>query len=861
MRGKRALDTLDEEIRDHIEREIQDNIDRGLSPGDARRQAMLKFGNVALTKENTRAVWVSLWLEQLLQDVRYTVRTLRRNPGFGTIVILTLALGIGMNTAVFSVFNAVVLRPVAYPNPERLMWLSTTGVEGDPPIVLGPDFVDWREQAGSFDRMVAYGNGDHTLETTNGATRVRLADVTEDFWDVSGARPATGRLPQPGERSVLVLSHAVAQRWFRGDPDVIGRTVTLDGRQVTIVGVLPEDFRFHFPGQPWPGFRPREVDAYQPLYISPVREAQIGLFNVIGRLKPGVTLEQARAEIEAIRTRIAQTHPNPYVFENYRTLRVVSLHDQLVGDAGRALSVLMVAVAFVLLIACANAATLLLARASTRHKEIAIRASVGAGRARVLRQCVVESLVLALLGSAAGLLLARLGVTRILHLDPQAVPRLAESTIDGRVLAVALCLAILTALVFGVAPALALWKVNPNDALKDAARSVSPHAGSLSARRLIVVAQIALALVLLIGAGLMLKSVWRLHAYPAGFEPARVLTMKLEFTRDLGPEQQFAFIDALLRALRSEPGVQAASISTHGYLLTRDLLVEDTPEPSPEDLARQGPIMINSTSAALVRVMGLRMVRGRWITDDEPTAVVNESLARREFREQDPIGRRIQLDAQGPFLTIVGIVADLRYSKLDAAPEPEVYVPYSQGGGLFGFIALIRGTGNPLALAPAIRTLISNVDKTQVPEDVMTLEQALADSIASRRWVLFLLGTFAAAALVLALIGIYGLMAYMVTQRVHEIGVRMALGAQRLEVVRMVVREGMAVTLAGIVAGVVGAVALTGLMSSLLYNVRPTDPQTFTVVPVALATTALLACCVPALKAAFVDPAIALRYE
>jgi predicted permease len=802
------------------------------------------------------------WLELMLQDGRYALRTLRVNPGLSAVVVLTLALGISMNTAIFSVFNAVILRPVPYPNPERLLWLSTVEKVDEPGIVLGPDFVDWREQATSFDRMLAYGAWDEAVVTPAGPMRARLANVTDDFWDLTAARLTAGRLPRPEERDVVLLSHVFAQRSFPEHLDGVGRTLTIDERQATVVGVLHEDFRFQLPASPWPGFRPKEIDVYQPIFISPIREGMIGLFNVIGRLRPGVSLDQARGELESIRKRLIQEHPNP--FGQAGMLRVVPLHDQLVGSAGVALRVLMAAVAFVLLIACANAANLLLARASTRKTEVAIRVSLGAGRGCVLRQCLMESLMLTLMGGALGLLIGRLAIAAIVRLDPHAVPRLAESTIDSSVLVVTLGLSTLTAVLFGLAPALALWRVNPIEGLREDARGTPLRPAGISVRGSILGAQLALAVVLLVGAGLMLKSAWRLTAHPPGFEPGRILIAKVEFSGAQyrnSPAREVAVVDAMLEGLRTQPGVEAASISTHGYSLTQHLVVEGRPVTPPGDRPHREPILINSTSSALSRVMGLRMIRGRWLADNEPTAVINERLSAREFPGQDPIGQRIRLDENGRFLTIVGIVADLRYTKLDAVPEPEVYVPYSQVEGMFGFIALARTTRDPVELAPAIRALMARIDPSQVVDEVMTLEQALAETIAPRRLNLFLLVTFAASALALALIGMYGLLTHWVTQRRHEIGVRMALGAQRREVVHLVVRRGMAIALTGIGAGVVGALALTRVMSTLLYDVAPRDPLTFTVVTAALATTALLACFAPALRAARVDPAVALRYE
>jgi putative ABC transport system permease protein len=658
----------------------------------------------------------------------------------------------------------------------------------------------------------------------------------------------------------VLLSDRFSQRWFSSDQQVVGRSVTINGRPVTIVGVLPRDFRFHFPHSPF-DIRPKDVDIYRPLFASSARSGPIFMLNVVARLRPGATLERARAEMETVRARIAQAYPNP--FEDRRRLRLVPLQEQLIGDARLALVVMLAAAMFVLLIACGNAASLLLARASVRHKEMAIRVAIGAGRGRVLKQLLVETLVLAAAGTAAGLLIARFGVEMILRVNPEAVPRLTEADMDIGVLGVVLSVSVLSAIVFGLAPALALWNVDPNHALKDGARSVSAGVGHVRLRRLLVGAELALALVLLIGAGLMLKSVWRMHAYPPGFEPGQVLSMEIEFPgrADVEVQKKIAFVDALLGAVGAEAGVEAASISTHGYG-SIFLIMEGERPLSPEERAARPAPLFNVTSAPLARVMGLRSVRGRWMNENEPVAVINEALARRDFSGSDPIGQRFRFMPDGPVLTIVGVVADLRYSKLDATPEPEVYVPYARSGvGLCCFVALVRTTGDPLALAPRIRTLVSEIDKTQVPDNVMTLEQALADSIAPRRLNLFLLGAFAIAALVLAVIGIYGVMAYSVTQRIHEIGIRIALGARRAEVIRMIVRQGMSVTLAAIGVGLIGALALSSLMEGLLYGVEPRDPLTFAIAAVALTATAVVACWAPALKAAHADPTSTLRYE
>jgi putative ABC transport system permease protein len=585
----------------------------------------------------------------------------------------------------------------------------------------------------------------------------------------------------------------------------------------------------------------------------------------VGRLDASTTLERARVELQHVRRRLAQEYPNAR--EAHRTLRVVPLQDQLIGAAKPALIVLLGAVACVLLVACANAASLLLARASARQREIAVRLSLGASHARVLRQLLTESLVLALIGSAAGLLIARLGIAALLRIHPYAIPRLTETTIDARVLAVVLGTAVLTALVFGLSPALALGRTRPHEAFRSGSggrRTFARGVPTGRSRGTLVSVQIALALTLVIGAGLLVRSAWRLHAYPDGFEPARVLTATLTFAgpRYGEPHASLAFVDSFLTRVRKVAGVEAASISTHGHRLAPGLPIEGAPASAPGAREQQPPIFINATSSALKQVLGLRVVRGRWFEDGERAAVLNESLARREFPGRDPLGHRVRFNPDAAPLTIVGVVADLKYSQLDQAAEPEVYVPYAtMADGLFGFHALIKTNGDALALAPTVRALMAEVDPTQVPDAMVSLEQSLGEAIAPRRLNLFLFGTFAAAAVFVAMMGVYGVMSYAVTRRLHEIGIRTALGASQADVIAMVMAHGLRLTTLGILAGIAAALVLTRFMTDLLYDVKPSDPWTFVVLPCALAVTALAACGIPALRAAFVDPAIILRDE
>lgn len=868
------LDNLGDEFRDHIARETQDNIDRGMPPAEARAAALRKFGNVTRAMEDTRAVWIPVWLEQLAHDFRYGLRMLLRSPAFTLVVVLTLALGIGLCTAVFSVVNAVLVRPLPYPHADRLVWVSDENRALKSEMVAGVDYLDWKAQAKSFDEMVAYGYSAGTLQTETDAQPHWFAEVTGNFWNLSGARPALGHLFRDGEDDAMVLSDALFEHQFGRNADVIGRTVGLDGRSVTIVGVLPPDFRFVLP-QVLPGLDSRgpsskQIDGYLWNPITPgteTRTAPRSIEMVAARLKPGVTVESAQSELAAIQQQIARENPG----WRYDTLKVLvlPLQQKLVGPARQGLLILLGAVGFVLLIACVNIASLVLARAASRRKEIAIRAAIGAGKGRVLRQLAGENLALTLLGGAAGLLLAGWAVALLVRLAPQSVPRLQEANLDWRVALFALGMTLAAGVVFGFSPAVSLWRSRLLDDLKQGGKTSAAASPGLRLRRLLVAAEMALAIVLLTGAGLLVRSFWRMNAHPPDFDPAHTLNVRLLLTgpryRDL--PQQRVFYQDLLNRVQRLPGVRSAAVI---YSPVHGIIRREGEPGQPSSQPRTAAYTV--VSSGFGRVLGLRLVTGRWIADREttPSVMINEHFARLVFGNSDPIGRRIVVPLMAPLsvpaprdvsATIVGIAGDLKYTRLDADPEPEVYLPYLQTTFLSGASVMVRSSEKASQIAPAVRTQLAEIDHAQAPGEMKTLEESLAESIAPRRFNLFLFGTFATAALLLALVGVYGVMAYSVTQRTHEIGVRAALGAGRIEIVWLVVRQSMGIAIIGIGAGLVGAFGLTRLMAGLLYEVKPFDPATFAAVALLLAATALLASGIPARRAARVDPLAALRYE
>lgn len=858
---------LEEEFRDHLERQIEADVARGVPADEARHAARRALDGVERRKEECRDMRRTQLADRLRQDISYACRTLRRNPGFTATVVLTLALGVGMNTAVFSVFNTVLLRPLSYPQAERLVWIATTDPAYNEEIVPRYDFRVWREQGRSFDRMVGYATTDNTIGTPQTAIRARVARVSDDFWEIARPPLAFGRVPAPAEPNVLLLSYQLFEEQFHSNPSIVGSAAMLDGSQVTIVGILHKDFRFELVPPPRRDVDAKEVDAYLPLEPAPQDRARSRgrAVSVVGRLTPNATIDQARRELDVIRARVAQNRPLAYL--DKMPLQVLSLRERLVGNIRLALWVLLGAVTLVLLLACATVANLLLARASVRRKEIAIRVSLGAGRARVLNQFLTESLVLALLGGTIGLIAVRWSLALLVRTVPPGVPRLAEASLDGRVVGFAALMSIATVLIFGLLPALSIWKTDFQDAMSERTRGAAAT-GSLRFRRLLVVAELAIAVVLLIGGGLMVKSFWRLNDHPVEYHPESILTMKVPLSgpQYAAPQTRDAYTDELIRRVQVIPGVQAVAVTPH-YPIRTGLDVKGRPWQPQNGIPI--PTSLNATSAGYASVMGLRVLRGRWINESEPAPVVvlNESLARREFGDGDPVGAYLSVQAIAPnptepfYVPVVGVVSDVKHSRLDTAAEPEVYVPYRHVPIGSGIALVVRVPGDPLVLAPTIREVAAGLDGTQPVYSVRTLEDALTDSVAPRRFSAFLLNAFALTALLLSVVGIYGVIAYTVAQSTREIGLRMALGAHGRDVVGTVVRRGMQLALVGIAIGLVAAAALTRLMANLLYDVAPTDLATFGAVAALLGISAFVACCVPAIRASGIDPNTALRSE
>ena len=807
-----------------------------------------------------------------LKDIRYSVRSLLKHPGFTAIVVVTLALGIGASSAIFSVVNTVLLRPLPYRQADRIVAIQELDRNGKRVQVTPANFLDWRAQNTVFEQLAAILTRPVNLALADTAERIDLAMTSANFFSVFGAEPQQGRLfipadEQAGHAPVVVVSHGLWQRRFGGDASLVGRPITLDGVSYTVVGIAPAGFQYPDKTDVWvPPFRLAPAMNER---MDPTQVRGFGMLAAVALLKPGVGLPQAVSEMETITARLRQQYPDT---NNRRFNRVVSLHTHLVGETGPMLLLLFGAVGFVLLIACANVANLLLASAAARQKELAIRTALGASRFRLIRQLLTESVILALTGGAIGFLLALWGVALMTRLLPQDFPRLGEIKLDWRVLGFTLAASILTGILFGFAPSLQLSKTDVQDSLKEMGRGVSGSRRHNRLRNLLIVGEVALSVVLLVGAGLLFRSFLQLQAVNTGFTPQQVLTARLtpagaNYRTDA---DYIAFYNQTIRRISATPGVAAVgAINTlpldkgpqAGFRIEgRPLL---TPDKWPGGNYR-------TVSTDYFRAMNIPIVQGRAFTArDIETAplvvIVNQALAQRDFPGENPIGKRINLgnnDANGQpvWFEIVGVAANVRSLEIREPAIPEFYLSALQDS--FGSMFLvIRTTLEPTVVAGAIRQAAAEVDKSAAVSDIKTMDHIVSNAVTQPRFNLFLLGLFSGIALLLSAAGIYGVTAYSVTQRTHEFGIRMALGAQVGDVLRMILRQGMLLISVGIAVGLAASFALTRLLRTLLYGVSSTDPLTFVGITLLLALVALIACYVPARRATKVDPLVALRYE
>jgi len=809
----------------------------------------------------------------LWQDLRYGLRALAKRPGFTTVAVVTLALGIGANTAIFSVVNAVLLRPLPYREADRLVVALHGGNNPVSPI----DFAEWRGQNTVFEQMAAAEFWSPNLTGRDQPEQLWAVRATDNLFAMLGVEPALGRAfqtgdDQPGAAPVVVLSQRLWQRRFGGDPGVVGQTLVLDGRAHTVVGVMPRGFEF-------PLFWATKAEMWAPLPLGERAGSRAQSLRVFASLKPGVTRERAQVEMDAIARRLALEHPET----NAKLDAVVTpLHQKVVGNVRPTLLVLLGAVGFVLLIGCANVANLLLARANARHREMALRLALGATRGRLVRQLLTESLLLAALGAVAGLLLAFWVVGLFVSGVPEdALPRQQAVGIDSAALAFTALLSLVTAAFFGLAPALQASRADVNEALKEGGRQASGGgARGRRLRRLLIVAEVALAMVLLAGAGLMLKSFVGLRALEPGFDQTNLLTMTVSVagTRHAPAPLRAAFFDEAVERVRALPGVESASAVNHlplaGDIWGFSFNIEGHAAPAPGE---RPTAAYRVARPDYFRTMRIPILEGRSFDerDNEQAPgvlVINETMARRYWPGEDALGKRIKLgpaDAEAPWLTVVGVVNDVKQQEWAEGAGAEMYLPHAQSPNYlqnpsprYSYLTLVvRTSSDPERLAAAVRGAVWAIEPNAPVSSVATMDEVIAGQTWQARLSVLLLGGFALAALLLAAVGIYGVLAYSVAQRTHEIGVRMALGARPRDILRMVVGQGMAMALAGIAAGLAGAFALTRLMSRVLFGVSAFDPPTFAAVALLLALVALLACYLPARRATKVDPMVALRYE
>jgi len=806
-------------------------------------------------------------MESLLQDIRFGIRVLTKNRGFTLVALITLALGIGANTAIFTVVNAIVFRPLPFAAPQQLVGVWTKDLQrpGSQYPVSLPTFRDWQQQSHALSGFAAYAFNRFHVSGKEGPDEARGVLATANFFDVMGVAPMLGRALQAADEHehVVVLSDELWRRRFNSDRSVLGKPIELNGETFTVIGVMPPSFRFPTPDiELWTSLASMYTTSSATIGDW-INGRSLRGYRAVARLQNGVSVEQAQAEMNTISERLAQTYPD----SNGGTgVVLVPLHTQMVGDYQKPLIVLLVAVGFILLIACANVANLMMARTAARDREIAIRRAMGAGQVRLIRQMLTESILLATVGGALGMLLATWGVQFLLGLTPKEIPRLEGVSVDRWTLLFTFAVSIATGLVFGLAPAWHARRLSLNESLREGGRGIAGLARVKRVRGLLVMTEIALAVMLLVGAGLMLRSFQRLTDINPGFNPDKLLTMSvgLTFIRYQDPAKQVAFFEQALQRIRALPGVVAAGASTSMPPTYIQQSTGFTLEGQTTEAGKQPPTAIYiPATPGFVEALGLPLLRGRTINEADTAeapgvVVINQTFANRYFANDDPVARRITIN--GVLRTIAGVVGDTKYQGLGVEAGPQAYVPHAQSP-FPGMRVIVRTSVEPTSLTSAVRSQFSAVDSEEGPTRITTMSEVLSQSVAQPRFNTFLIGLFAALAFILAAIGIYGVINYDVTQRTGEIGVRMALGAQSRDVVRLILRQGIVLVCGGLIAGLAGAFALTRFLSGLLFDVKPTDPITYVAVSAVLAFVALLACMIPARRATKVDPLVALRYE
>jgi len=875
FRRKTVETELDEELRFHFEQQLAKYVNSGLTPDEALRRVRMDFGGLPQVKEECREARGVQMLETLFQNIRYGLRMLRKSPGFTAVALLTLALGIGANTAIFSVVYGVLLRPLPYQDPSRLIVLHETNPRVGTISVSYANFLDWRAQSRSFSKMASVSSVSFNLAGIdlgiNQPENISGAAVSSAFLSMLGVQPVLGRnfdasQDQAGTTPVVLLSYQLWQSHFGGALNVLGRTVALDGRGFTIIGVLPPDFRWI-----------EKTEVLEPMgaWVNENEAAvnergERGNTVVLGKLAPGVSFAQARAEMEGIAARLAQAYPGS---NDQFGVMLQPIRDVFVSSLRPAVLVLFAAAVFVLLIACANVANLFLMRAAGRTKEIALRIAVGASRSRIIHQILVESFVLAFLGGLLSLALAFVGIRGLARLIPVDMLAGANVNLNGPVLLFAAGVIVLCTFVFGLVPASHSTRPDVQSELKESGRAMSAGTGQSRLRGALAIAEVSLALILLVGAGLMMKSLYRLLSVDPGFRPDRVLTMNMSLraAQYATDPARMNFWQRVLASVRESPGVEAAALGT---------VIPLTGDHSRSDITLEGMALpksgsfphpdIHTVSPGYVSTLGVPLQRGREFTDADaetapPVAMINAAVARQFFAHEDPIGKRLIFGRPSStpspkWVTIVGVVGDTRLYGLANPARLEVYVPLRQSASS-DMTLVVKSGMYPAALTSAIRNSIASIDREQPIFGVATMQQLVNDSVSARRITLILLGVFGALALVLGAIGIYGVLAYSVAQRTHEIGIRMALGARRGDVLRMVFTQGAKIAGAGVLIGIVASIGLTRLMTNLLFSVSPADPATFAAVAIVLVLVALLASYVPARRTLRVDPMIALRHE